>query len=70
MDLFAPPNVSGWQDGPAWITAGRLLDRGRILQRLVAACPQDPEGATGAPRLLSNGTDGVLYICEATKEGD
>ncbi len=34
MDLFAPPNVAGWTEGPAWITTGRLLSRYQSIEVL------------------------------------
>ncbi len=34
MDLFAPPNVSGWNEGDAWITTGRLLNRYNAIDNL------------------------------------
>ena len=34
MDLFAPPNVAGWTEGPAWITTGRLLNRYLAIETL------------------------------------
>ncbi len=40
QDLFAPPNVSGWQEGPAWITSGRLLNRYTGLNTLLSATQQ------------------------------
>jgi len=36
MDLFAPPNVSGWREAAAFITPGRLLNRHRLVSRLIA----------------------------------
>lgn len=27
MILFIPPNVSGWQHGPAWVTSGSMISR-------------------------------------------
>lgn len=37
QDLLAPPNVSGWQEGAAWITPGRLLNRYSALEALLKA---------------------------------
>jgi len=37
QDLLAPPNVSGWQEGSAWITPGRLLNRYSALEALLKA---------------------------------
>lgn len=35
MDLFAPPNVSGWKEGAAFVTPGRLLNRQLALRSLL-----------------------------------
>ncbi len=35
MDLFAPPNVSGWNEGTAFTTAGRLKQRKGIVDTLL-----------------------------------
>ncbi len=35
MDLFAPPNVSGWTEGGAFVTPGRLLNRQLALSDVV-----------------------------------
>ncbi len=35
QDLFAPPNVKGWDGGIAWITTNTLLDRDNIAAMLV-----------------------------------
>lgn len=37
MDLFAPPNVSGWDEGAAYVIPGRLLNRQLALQSLLAS---------------------------------
>jgi len=36
MDLFAPPDVAGWREGDAFLTSGALLERERMMARLVA----------------------------------
>lgn len=36
MELFAPPNVSGWSEGGAYITPGRLLNRLKVVDELIA----------------------------------
>ena len=41
QDLFAPPNVSGWQEGGAWVTPGRLLNRYSALETLLEASRGD-----------------------------
>jgi len=35
MDLFAPPNVSGWKEGGSFITPGHLLNRYKYVNTLV-----------------------------------
>jgi uncharacterized protein (DUF1800 family) len=35
QDLFEPPNVKGWDGGPAWITSANLLNRYNIAGQLV-----------------------------------
>ncbi|MEE9321506.1 MAG: DUF1800 family protein [Granulosicoccus sp.] len=37
MDLFAPPNVSGWSEGASFVTPGRLLDRYQAVQTLLSS---------------------------------
>ncbi len=37
QDLLAPPNVAGWQEGAAWITPGRLLNRYSALREVLSA---------------------------------
>ena len=37
QDLLAPPNVSGWKEGSAWITPGRLLNRYSALEAILKA---------------------------------
>lgn len=61
QDLFAPPNVSGWEEGPAWITSGRLLNRYTGLKTLLASTrqakgtqsPAALEGVMGADNLMA-----------------
>jgi len=55
QDLFAPPNVSGWQEGAAWITPGRLLNRYSALDGLLQA-------ATGQRKGKQQATYGVANI--------
>ncbi|MFK7996597.1 MAG: DUF1800 family protein [Granulosicoccus sp.] len=42
MDVFAPPNVSGWKEGAAFITPGHLLNRYKVVRQLIRA----PAGKT------------------------
>ena len=35
MELFAPPNVAGWQEGGSYVTPGRLLNRFNMVKQLV-----------------------------------
>jgi len=37
MDLFAPPNVSGWTEGAAFVAPGRLLNRQLAIRSLIEA---------------------------------
>jgi len=37
MRLFSPPNVSGWDEGAAFTTAGRLKKRKKIIAQLLSA---------------------------------
>ena len=37
MDLFEPPNVSGWTEGGAFVIPGRLLSRQQALSSLVSS---------------------------------
>lgn len=36
MNLFAPPNVSGWKEGAAFVTPGHLLNRYRVVRQLTS----------------------------------
>ncbi len=36
MDLFAPPNVAGWNEGAAYVVPGRLLNRQLAMQTLLS----------------------------------
>jgi uncharacterized protein (DUF1800 family) len=35
QELFAPPNVKGWDGGKAWVTSTTVLERGNWVSRLV-----------------------------------
>ena len=50
MDLFSPPGVAGWNEGPAFITAGLLLNRQRAMHHLLADCAD-----TGTTRVAMMG---------------
>ena len=60
QNLFAPPNVKGWQGGVAWINSTTLLGRKQLLERLfqdegdramfAAAVSSVPMGAASAGR--------------------
>jgi len=56
QDLFAPPNVKGWDGGLAWITTNNLLNRYNLAallvtgENLVAMGPGGPNGAMRRPR--------------------
>lgn len=38
--VFYPPDVNGWDDGPAWITTNNLLERYNHVERLILGDPQ------------------------------
>ena len=40
MELFAPPNVSGWSEGTGFVTSGHLLSRYQILSNLLSPAAQ------------------------------
>ncbi len=39
MNLFAPPNVAGWNGGNNWITSGRLLNRYAAIEKIALSEP-------------------------------
>lgn len=39
--LFSPPNVKGWEEGPAWITTSSLMQRGNLAGMLIGAVRVD-----------------------------
>ena len=47
QDLFAPPNVKGWEGGKAWLNTATLLARDNMIWQLVGYPPEDkPEAGT------------------------
>src|SRR6185503_18873839 len=65
QDLFAPPNVKGWDGGLAWITTNNLLTRYNLAEALVYGknqiqVPADKKGlkfvANRLNRRLAQGT--------------
>jgi uncharacterized protein (DUF1800 family) len=61
QDLFAPPNVKGWDGGASWITTGTLLNRHNLAAALVlgeAAMPMGgPRAEASAERALARGAN-------------
>ncbi len=58
MELFAPPNVSGWSEGGAYVTPGRLLNRIKVVDDLVftsAATDQLHSVQAMNPMMSANG---------------
>lgn len=49
QDLFAPPNVKGWDGGPAWITATTLFHRYNYAGYLVKGGPGSAGKLDGLP---------------------
>lgn len=46
MELFAPPNVSGWKEGAAFVSPGRLLNRQLALRTLLeSASTEQPRNS-------------------------
>ena len=43
MDLFAPPNVSGWTEGGAFVSPGKLLNRQLAIQSITNVSNPAPE---------------------------
>jgi uncharacterized protein (DUF1800 family) len=54
QELFAPPNVKGWDGGASWITTSTLLARYNAANTLVAGlrAPQGMGGGEAGDRLL------------------
>jgi uncharacterized protein (DUF1800 family) len=50
QDLFAPPNVKGWDGGLSWITTNTLLARYNEAATLVTGTLQPLEGADFSPK--------------------
>lgn len=56
--LFQPPNVKGWEEGPAWITTASMLQRGNVAGMLLgtvdfgerSALPAAPTGPLARAR--------------------
>lgn len=57
QDLFAPPNVAGWQEGAAWITPGRLLNRYAALKQILSATQNTQAMGTESDKALSMNTN-------------
>lgn len=63
--LFQPPNVKGWEEGPAWITTASMLQRGNVAGMLLgtvdfgerSAPPAPPAGPLARARELNRGAD-------------
>jgi uncharacterized protein (DUF1800 family) len=53
MILFSPPNVSGWQHGPAWITSGSLVARYNYVAYLMDLIFQGPDADARIDALLA-----------------
>ncbi|MCX7869788.1 MAG: DUF1800 domain-containing protein, partial [Terrimicrobiaceae bacterium] len=62
QNLFAPPNVKGWEGGKAWISATTLLARQRLALDLFLPVPPSlvPEEARQSPERLAAHAAGVL----------
>jgi hypothetical protein len=54
QDLFAPPNVKGWDGGMSWITTNTLLARYNQAATLVSGSFAPLQGADFSPRGNAN----------------
>lgn len=59
--VFFPPDVNGWDDGPAWITTNNLLERYNHVERLIFGDPKRkispaPVAKLFKPEELASGT--------------
>ncbi len=62
QDLFAPPNVKGWDGGMSWITTNTLLTRYNDAATIVQGTTQQLAAADfarkpGGARRATNGTN-------------
>jgi uncharacterized protein (DUF1800 family) len=58
QDLFAPPNVKGWDGGVTWITTNTLLERYNDAQSLVQGTPPPLTAQDFARKQNAGGNDG------------
>lgn len=81
MILFIPPNVSGWQHGPAWVTSGSMISRFNyadyvtqyyaVLNPDLTARIQALLAANGGPIASENDFDGTIdYFADRLLQDD
>lgn len=73
MEFFAPPDVSGWKEGSAFITPGRLLNRYRIVSKLLADSSINKDDVNAkpmmsAPKKSNTGLDSRLRVRLAAED--
>ena len=52
QDLFEPPNVKGWDGGPAWISTDTMMERFNFAARITGEKFDQIEGYTSASQLV------------------
>lgn len=68
QDLFAPPNVKGWDGGLAWITTNSLLNRYNTAYFLIFG--QNPLNGNGEKRRLKSGVVDVKKLIPEEARSD
>jgi uncharacterized protein (DUF1800 family) len=69
QNLFAPPNVKGWDGGTAWITTNTLLDRYNDAVTLVMGTAQQLSAADFARKQGGAGGDRLAKIAQRIHVG-
>ena len=69
--LFRPPNVKGWEEGPAWITTASMLQRGNVAGLLLGTVDLNERDTDAASqrRPLARGGEAPPSMDEPDAEG-
>ncbi len=79
QELFAPPNVKGWDGGVSWITTNTLLARyneaatlvqGDLAPAVAGMFPRNPDAAKQGARRLENARIGSAPVSRLFNEAD
>lgn len=75
QDLFEPPNVKGWDGGPAWISTDTMMERFNFAARITGQRFDELESNLSASQLvynqkLSNAGQVVDYFLGLLVDGD